>query len=257
MDYAYARQAILDIVRPACEPLGLALIPSDKPWPDQAVRPSHQGLKCSMCQWTNFARREGVMVGLKAEDIACVPCQAAFGFKVLSDPKALGRFLMNMGYMENEDLVDAMIDMIPFFPAGEYQGVIAFPLNKAPMDPDVVWIYGTPAQMSHLVIGLIHEDGQFIPSLTGLGLTCRTGFTDRVQIMIPGRGERNMGGTGEHELSLALPGVMLRDLVRGLEFTRNKGITAPVAGPAPNNMPPLQPMQELAAFAKDPHHIGG
>ncbi len=253
MDYAYARQVILDIVRPVTEPLGLALIPADKPWPDQALRPSHQGLKCSMCQWTNFARRKGVVVGLKGEDIACVPCQVAFGLKVLSDPKALSRFLMSMGYMEDEVMIETMTNSIPFLPSGAFQGVIAFPLSETPLDPNVIWIYGTPAQMSHLVIGLVHELGQPIPSSTSLGLTCCSGFTTQAQIFIPGAGERSMGGTGESELFLALPAAMLEDLLNGLESTRKKGITAPIVGPAPNNMPPLQPMEEMAAFVVDPH----
>ena len=38
MDHARAQQVILDIVRTGSEPLGLALIPADKPWPDWALR---------------------------------------------------------------------------------------------------------------------------------------------------------------------------------------------------------------------------
>jgi uncharacterized protein (DUF169 family) len=206
-----------------------------------------------MCHWTNFARREGVVVGLKGEDIACVPCQMAFGLKKLTDPKALSRFLTSMGYVKNEDVIESMMSSIPFLPAGAYQGVIAFPLSTALLDPDVIWIYGTPAQMSHLAIGLMHEQGQSIPSYTSLGLTCLTGFASQARIMIPGRGERTMGGTGESELFLALPAAMLEDLVNGLESTKRKGITAPISGQPPNNMPPLPLMQEMAAFAVDPH----
>lgn len=252
MDYARAHEVILDIVRTSTEPLGLTLIPADRPWPEEAVRPSHQGLKCSMCQWTNYARREGVVVGLKGNDLACVPCQVAFGLKVLTDPGAMARFLMSMGYLENEDTVAAMMKEIPLLPAGAFQGVVAFPLRKAPMEPDTVWIYGTPAQMSHLVIGLFHELGQPIASLAGLGLTCRTGFAPQTQILMPGRGERLVGGTGENELFLSLSVPMLEHLVKGLESTRKKGITAPIVGPAPNNMPPVVPMEEMASSVVDP-----
>lgn len=252
MDYAYAHKVILEIVRTGSEPIGLALIPSGEPWPEHSLRPSHRGLTCSMCQWTNFARREGVVVGLKAEDIACVPCQLAFGFRVLSEPQALGIFLSDMGYMKSAGPVEKIISQIPFCEPGAYQGILAFPLNKAPIEPDVVWIYGLPAQMSHLVIGLMYELGEFIPSQHGLGLTCRLGFLNHPQILIPGRGERRMGGTGEGELFLSLPGNMLEDLVRGLEATRRNGITAPIAGPGPNNMPPLPQMQKMTDCVVSP-----
>ena len=94
MNYSYAHGVIVDTVRTGTEPLGLSLVPAKENWPSQVVRPSDQGLTSAMCQWTNFARREGVAVGLKTEDIACPPCLVAFGLKTLAETEVYARFTL-------------------------------------------------------------------------------------------------------------------------------------------------------------------
>lgn len=252
MNLDYARNTIVENVRTASEPLGLALIKKGASWPKHLVFPKHMGIKAAMCQWTNFARREGVAVGLPGDDIACAPCQVAFGFKKMTEPGAMANFLWKMGYIRDVDTAQNMVAQLALFPAGEYEGITAFPLNKAPLEPDVVWIYGNPAQMNHLVIALMHESGRPLPCTAGLGLACRNGFCDAPEIILPGRGERNIGCTGESELFMALPSSKLQDLVAGLEAANENQITSPVMGPLPQNMPYLAPMAEMTGLLVDP-----
>lgn len=246
MDYSYAHQVIVDTVKTGTEPLGLSLVPVGESWPLQVVRPLDQGLKSCMCQWTNFARREGVGVGLKTEDIACPPCLVAFGLKTMPAPEVYARFMLDAGYMTDRDLALSMAEQLPLMAPGAFQGVVAFPLKQIVWEPDVVWIYGTPAQMSHLVTGLIRGRGRAVPSSTGIGLSCRLGFTDKPCIVIPGRGERVVAGTGETEMFLALPGSMLGDLVHGLLGIKKKRMTAPFAGPMPYAVSLIPALREMS-----------
>jgi uncharacterized protein (DUF169 family) len=252
MDYAAAHQVVVNTLRTVSEPLGLALIRSGEGWPERVLRPVDQGLRVSMCQWTNLARRRGVVVGLRAEDIACAPCQVALGLKLLPEPSSFVEFIRGMGYMSDGAMARSVLSEQPPLAPGAFQGLIAFPLREAPRDPDVVWIYGNPAQMNHLVIALMHERGRPVPSTAGLGLTCRAGIVDEPRILFPGRGERVMACTGEDELFMALPASALPDLVRGLDATSAKGIRAPIMGPAPHAMPDLPPLRRMAAALVDP-----
>lgn len=252
MDYAYAHKIIVDNVRTVSEPIGLKLIPNGQLLPENAILPSDTGIKVAMCQWTNLARRQGVVVGLRADDIDCAPCQVGFGFKKLQNPNALVKFLQKMGYIDDPEVAQSVLSQEMILPAGSYESILAFPLNLAPLDPDVIWIYGNPAQMNHLVIALLRKRGQIIPSHTGLGLACRKGFSDEPMIIIPGRGERNIGCTSESELFLTLPAALLEDLVTGLEAACRNHIKAPVIGPLPHHMPYIQAMQELTEFLVDP-----
>ena len=40
---------------------------------------------------------------------------------------------------------------------GEIRGVAIFPLHMAPVDLDIILIYGTPAQMARLAAGYLHH----------------------------------------------------------------------------------------------------
>ncbi|MDY6850522.1 MAG: DUF169 domain-containing protein [Thermodesulfobacteriota bacterium] len=234
MDYQKSFDVIMETIMPQSFPLGLKIIKEGDPVPEKAVRPAKFGLKIAMCQWPAIARRWGWVTAAMAEDINCVPCLTGFGFKKLQDKADLARFLMDMGYTEDQKLASTMADQIKILPPGEVKGVVTFPLNKAPLDPDLVLIYGTPAQMTRLALGYISSYGRQPNAVTGFGLSCLSvvmPFWDKEPCFVnPGRGERMLGGTDDAETLFSLPVNYLEGLVAGLERTQQKGLRFPIQG---------------------------
>jgi len=251
MDFEKAYQTLTKTVMPQSFPLGVKIIKQDDHLPDGAVRPAKFGLKIAMCQWPTLARRWGWIIGVMAEDVNCVPCLAGFGFKKLKNQADLAQFLMDMGYAESMEPAETLADSIEPLEPGQVKGIAAFPLDKAPTVPDLVWIYGTPAQMIRLVIAYALSFGRPIRSETGFGLSCLAGvkpfFSDEPAFVIPGRGERMLAGTDDSEMYLSLPASHLEGLIDGLEKSHKKGLRFPIQGYVmyqPAVIPPMKALLE-------------
>lgn len=249
MDYKRYSESIKRMIMPQSFPLGVKIIKKDDPFPDGVVRPSKFGIKVALCQWTTLARRWGWVVGTMAEDINCAPCLAAFGFRKLKSKADFVQFIMDMGYFHSRDLASAMAEQSELLKPGEIKGIVTFPLDKAPLSPDLVVIYGTPAQMTRLAVGFIYNHGRLISSETGFGLSCLSTFMPfwkhEPALVHPGRGERMLAGTADNEMSFAAPASYLEALVDGLEKTQKKGLRYPMQGYLLYQPPLIPPMKAL------------
>ena len=234
--YLRAHKTITNLVRLQTVPLGACLIKADEPWPENSTTEVGCNDGYALCQWINHARRANAEVWVKAEKIACAPSLMAFGFKKMKDKDAYAHFLLETGYAADLDIARKQAAMITPLPGGAYQGVLVFPLKFATRKPDVIWIYGTSAQISHLTTGWLHRTGRSVKSTFGTGLSCRKGFSETPQVVLPGRGDRLVAGTGEHESFFSLPESCLKDLVAGITGLKEKGVIAPFAGPMPYPM---------------------
>jgi uncharacterized protein (DUF169 family) len=222
------------MIMPQSFPLGIKIVKSDDPFPDGVVRPGKYGIQVALCQWITLARRWGWIVGAMAEDINCTPCLAGLGFRRLQDKAAVARFFMEMGYCDSQDLASSLAEQIEFLEPGKVKGIVAFPLEKAPLNPDLIVIYGTPAQMTRLTIGFIRNHGRLIRSETSIGLSCLSTvmpfWKQEPSLVHPGRGERSFAGTDDSEMCFSIPVSYLESLVDGLEKTQKKGIRYPLQG---------------------------
>lgn len=137
-----------------------------------------------------------------------------------------------------------------FHPAA-YGGVLMTPMKKkSDFQPDLYWIYGTPAQMSRLVAGLVYKTGQLVESLTtGFGIAClsmvKPFITKKATLVNPGRGERILAGTEDCEMALSLPAELMEALIQGLENTHEKGTRYPVQKYVLYEPPILKQMKNL------------
>lgn len=234
MDYQEHFESIMRLVMPQSFPLGIKIVGKDDAFPDRVTRPSRFGIKVALCQWITMARRWGWTVGAKAEDINCAPCLAGLGFRKLQDKADSVQYLMEMGYCDTQDLASLLTEEIKYLEPGQVKGIVAFPLDKAPLDPDVVVIYGTPAQMIRLTIGYIYHHGRLIRSETGIGLSCLASlmpfWKQEPSLVHPGRGERTFAGTDDSEMCFSISASQLELLVDGLEKTHKKGVRYPIQG---------------------------
>jgi uncharacterized protein (DUF169 family) len=250
MDYKLFSEEITRMIRPQSYPLGMKLIKDENTLPEKAVRPAKYGINISLCQWTTMARRWKRILGAVANDINCSPCLAALGLKKMENSKALSEYFLDMGYLDSIELAEKATKELEPIPYGEIRGIDVFPLEMAPIDPDIVLIYGTPAQMARLASGYLYHHGELIESrTTGFGISCLSAvkphFTGKPAFVHPGRGERILAGTGESEMFMTLPAKFCESLLDGLKKTEDKGTRYPVQSYMIYQPPTIKPMKIL------------
>jgi uncharacterized protein (DUF169 family) len=250
MDYTDFSNRIGRMIRPLTHPLGVKILKEGETPPEKAPRPSKYGVKISLCQWSTMARRWGRAYAALPEDIHCSPCLAAMGMKKLDDPRILSDYFMEMGYFENPDLAEKAVQALNTAPPGHIRGLVTFPLENTPVAPDVVLIYGTPAQMARLVAGYVYFTGELVEfPATGFGISClsamRPYFTGKPALGLPGRGERILAGTEETEMFFTFPAANLPQLVDGLEKTHARGSRYPVQRYLIYEPPEIPPVKAL------------
>jgi uncharacterized protein (DUF169 family) len=256
MDYEAYSEEISRMIRPQSFPLGVKLVQEADSLPEGAVRPSKYGIRISLCQWTTMARRWGRVVGAVAEDISCTPCLAALGLRGLENRRHLSEYFLEMGYFDRMELAEMATRELDPIPFGEIGGVAFFPLHRAPVEPDIILIYGTPAQMARLAAGHLYHHGQLIESkTTGFGVSCLSAvqphFTGQPALVHPGRGERILGGADECEMFFTFPAKQGESLLDGLKKTQEKGIRYPVQSYMMYQPPLIKPMKSLGEKLTD------
>jgi uncharacterized protein (DUF169 family) len=250
MDCKAFSEEITRMIRPQSYPLGMKLLKDEDSLPKRAARPAKYGIKISLCQWTTMARRWGRMLGAVAEDINCTPCLAGLGLKRMDDNKALAEYFLDMGYLDNIELAEKATKELEPIPFGKIRGIAVFPLETAPVDPDLVIIYGSPAQMARLASGYLYHHGELVESrTTGFGISCLSAvkpfFTDKPAFVHPGRGERILAGTDESEMFMTFPSRYCESLLDGLKKTQEKGTRYPVQSYMIYQPPAIKPMRTL------------
>jgi uncharacterized protein (DUF169 family) len=256
MDYKGYSEIIMRMVMPQSFPIGIKILRNDDPIPDGVIRPSKFGIKIALCQWTTLARRWGWIVGAMAEDISCTPCLAGFGFKKLKDKSDFAQFAVDMGFFHSLEPASVLTENMEFLQPGEVKGIVAFPLAKAPVKPDLVVIYGTPAQMTRLAYAHIHSHARVIHSRTSFGLSCLSAvmpfWKHEPALVHPGKGERTLAGTDDSEMFFSTPIDHLEALVDGLEKTHKKGLRYPIQGYVLYESPVIPPMRALGEKLIEP-----
>lgn len=256
MNFKVFSEKLTKLIRPQSHPLGVKLLQFGEQLPEEAVRPAKYGIKISLCQWTTMARRWSRTFGAMADDINCTPCLAALGLKQMKNDEALSGYFLDMGYFDNIELAKNTTKKLGPISAGEIGGIMFFPLETAPVDPDIVLIYGTPAQMARLASGYVYHSGELIESsTTGFGISCLSAikpyFTGKPAFVHPGRGERILAGTDESEMFFTLPAKNCELLLDGLESTQKKGTRYPVQSYLIYQPPTIRPMKILEEKLSD------
>ena len=250
MDWKSFSDELTQMIRPQTFPLGVKLFKSASELPAKATRPARYGIRISLCQWTTMARRWGRILAATAEDINCTPCLAALGLKRMAQTGALADYFMEMGYFDNAALAEKAVAELGVLPPGQFAAICFFPLHLAPVAPDAVIVYGSPAQMSRLAAGYLYHAGGIIESRTTLGISCLSAlkpiFTGRPALVHPGRGERILAGTDEGEMLFTFPAASGEAFIDGLRQTHARGSRYPVQSYLIYEPPLLDAMKRLA-----------
>jgi uncharacterized protein (DUF169 family) len=121
---------------------------------------------------------------------------------------------------------------LPMMPTG-HEAIVIAPLAKNKFDPEVILIYGTPAQISLLINGLqftgyerfqaqCSREGACVDSLVECLLS------GKPALAVPCYGERYIGQVQEEELFIGLPPCYMEKTIHGLQELHRRGIRHPI-----------------------------
>lgn len=189
------------------------------------------GRTATFCQLPTLVRRGGWTIGVTRNDLL-ERCARINGLAVTTGEE-IEREVANFAttWFSTKGEARKQMAEYPLIPAGE--AVVLAPLASGKFDPDVVLIYGNPAQMMLMMNGLQFENYErFAFFFIGEG-ACADGLaqcytTGRPALAIPCFGERRFGGVSDDELVIALPPEMVQKALEGLQVLWNRGLRYPI-----------------------------
>jgi len=236
MDYKAAAAQLKENLRLRTEPFGVAFLKDAADLPEKTRQPSKVfGKKVTICQGVTMARIYGWPVGLTRDDLLCIPGMLAFGFTPATDPiLELGQLFCEVGFHKGLGPALKEVDALPRFEPQEVGAIYLCPLERLTLDPDVVVVYGNPAQMGRLIQAATFCLGERVSGDFGGKVECASYLigpyrTGMIRVVIPGQGDRTFSMTQDDEMVLALPNKFLEGLLLGLkEAARKIGARYPV-----------------------------
>ncbi|MGQ9675323.1 MAG: DUF169 domain-containing protein [Chloroflexota bacterium] len=232
-------KALSELLRTRTMPLGIKLLSTPAQFPEKARRPwQSMGIKIPVCQAFSMARLYGWTIGMTAEDVNCPSALALYGWIDL-DPAAakdtLTKFMLLAGYASDEAAAVRQVESFRPLERGQCAGILISPLERIPQEPDLVMVYGNPAQMARLLHAATYHDGQPVTSsFSGRAGTCGSGLltalqTGAYQVAIPGTGDRAFSMAQDDEMAFIAPASKLGELVTGLSLAgKNVGVRYPI-----------------------------
>jgi len=162
---------------------------------------------CTFCQIPFLARVQGFTIGITSDDDMGVRCKRIHGLMSIDEKGMQQEANMLSGtWMPSPEEAMKQQKDYPRIPAGE--AIVVAPLNKDKIEPDVVLVYGNPAQLMMIMCGMQkvrHERFQFHfigegSCVDSLGQCYNTG---KPSLAIPCYGERIIGQVADDEIAIA------------------------------------------------------
>jgi uncharacterized protein (DUF169 family) len=233
IDVKTADRELQTYIRPQTFPVAIRMLRPGEEIPERAKRPARDFKKLSMnCQVIDMARRYGWTIALTREDHICSLGIAALGFEKLTHMFSSGTLCEGM-YTETKEAGQRSEAAVDRFAPGQYWALLVAPLDRATFEPDVVCIYGNPAQIMRLVQAALWREGGKLASSFGGRVVCAdiivtTMLTDRPQVILPCSGDRIFGQTQDHEMAFSAPWHRMEAIIEGLKGTHAGGIRYPI-----------------------------
>lgn len=231
-----AAQELETLLRPQTFPLGVTFLKDGQDFPAKTRRPKEQvGQPIALCQGMSLARRYGWTVGFGADDVSCPIARLVYRMGDAPDSNMVRAFLTGIGYAKDDSAADAIMKNFSTLPEGP-GGLVFFPLSRAKIEPDVVLVFGMPAQLIRLAHGFGHAAGESISNtFSGLAGSCVEGLlrayiTGSPKFALPGNGDRLFAGVQDSEMVCAIPAQHLSDIIEGMNAQHKRGVRYPIPG---------------------------
>lgn len=161
-------------------------------------------------------------MGITGEDNACPGSNLAYGWPTAEDESLREQFFLFAGYVSDEAGAKKIVAEIDRMPAGECAEMVISFLTRTKIIPDVILVYGNPAQMMRLIQGAMFKEGKRVKSdLSGMVAPCTGGIlralnTGEYQVAILVNGDRVFAGSQDDEMLFAIPGLKAEEIIEGM-----------------------------------------
>jgi len=214
----------------------------------------------TFCQLITQSRTFGWTVGFTARDL--VPsCGLVAGLRKGVDED----FLLSVGDVwfkdRNEALSKYAPENWPRIP-GDFEAAVLSPLGGGKIEPDMIIIFGNPAQMIRVINGLQWEHYEKFEFSSCGESACSDSIgrcyeTGKPAMTIPCFGERRYGHVQDDELIMAIPPGYIDTLILGMKQLDKMGLRYPIAfyGAQTDLLPGFPPSYQKA-IKKDQEEWG-
>lgn len=216
-EYKNIGQKFYDKLRLLTYPVAIKFIKDYDEIPEKAQRPSKIGQHITLCQAFTMARRWGEHVAMTYEDNACITSSLVHQWRKVPI-KDIIESQIKSGYHKNakaemavQSQYSALAKKDNYLKIKDHVGFIVSPLTETIIEPDIVLVYGDPAQMTHIVQALSYEGKYLVnSSFIGFGESCLKGVlipyvTGKPEVVLPGTGDRTLALTKEEEMAIGMP----------------------------------------------------
>ena len=232
MELEKVNEALNSYVRPQTFPVAVKMVDSASEVPEKARMPKRDlGVTMPVCQGVALARRLGWLMAMGEEDMLCPA-----GALTLGLVPAKGKFLdgsFNVPFwLQSQEARAKMNQSLPRLEYGKHSHIVLGPLHRAGFEPQVIIVYGNPAQISRLIQSVVSATGEPIVSSSVGAFACGAEITvplvtDQCQVIMVGGGDRAVAQTQDEEAAFAVPASKVEALVEGLEETHKSGMRYP------------------------------
>ncbi len=175
--------------------------------------------------------RHGECGVVTAESISCPAAARAFGFRELPEKLKTGEGLVGFGIVSNPAVGRNMFGNMPVLDQGSVKQIALFPLEEAPVEPDVVIVEGEVENLMWIVLAAVHvSGGRRVESSTAvLQATCVDSalipwLEDRVNLSYGCYGCRDATDMGTGEAVLGVPYPLVPKIAEHLSCLSEKAI---------------------------------
>ena len=220
-DYRQIGKELYNKLRLLTFPVALRFIKDVSEIPDQASQPSKMGQQLSLCQSFTMARRWGANLAMTIDDNLCYTSSLVHQWEKVPI-KDIITSQVKSGYHKDLNAELAVQSVFSDFTSKkaiekikDHKGFIVSPLTKTIVIPDVILIYGDPAQILHIIHALSYEGKYIVQSaFIGYGESCLKGvllpyISKKPQVVLPGTGDRLLSLTKEEEMAIGVPAELL------------------------------------------------
>jgi uncharacterized protein (DUF169 family) len=177
---------------------------------------------CSVCQVIGMARyHEKAVAATTEQAFACAAGAAFLGFRKVPEDIADGT--RNLGvWGEPIEAVRKLFQDRMMIEKGKLEAFGVAPLSKMSADPDIVQVWGTPAQILALVYANIWDGGDKLKLETnGHGASCYEALVvpylkEEIRLAIADIGDRRYGYAADEEMIAGIPAKAFEKLAQNL-----------------------------------------
>ena len=222
-------EVLRDLIKPVTSPVAVKLLKAGDSVPAKVKRPTEFfGHELALCQGFGFARKYGWSMVFSVGDMACGPSLSYFGFIEIPEFEKAGELVHPM-YAKTPGAGQLSEEAIDRLPRGAVEQILIAPLGRTDFEPDILMVYGNPAQMARLVQGALYCSGGALQTTVAGRCACTAEIITPLlrstyNLVLPDGGERMFALTGDDEMVFTWPLAKCADLVEGIVTTHKSGV---------------------------------